>query len=508
MSNKTKSQKVVSVLRQDGNIVIRINCPISFSLPFNQNTLKFLAVFLRLLFKPSGDNVLTLQQTANVLGYNDRRDVDNYCREFVRKGCNIADFLSRKVENIKLVPEIEKFTTKHIMMPMHMQYKEFCRTNQLKISSTTFYKYLAEVNPISVLKRAQGLLRDKATSGNTVQVLKLLADQHNVPVVCDQLLEHIKAKKPTEPIGSKAPLGLDQTQRCLLVHYLVGSNLNFSTIALLLNVSKATVSNWFHRIDNLQSMILNSISKWSGKISIDEKFVRIKGVPHFYITIVDFVTGIPLHTDIFPDTKKESYETCFRTFRLIYKKDPTLIVSDGSKALSTARQAVFPKVHYQLCKFHKLRNLFAMISKSYLPEETKFKLKFKAITVLRRKSVSGRKKGLRELLKLVPQSAADYIRNNIIKQWKHLSKGLTSNVSERFNRKIEHVTSSRYGLKSVKTAMAIALSLWLKVLIDQGRPILHDDSLIANLNISRLCQENVDWKNLAHLFSFTGKKAA
>jgi len=145
--------------------------------------MKFLAVFLRLLFKPSGDNVLTLQQTANVLGYNDRRDVDNYCREFARKGCNIADFLSRKVENIKLVPEIEKFTTKHIMMPIHMQYKEFCRTHRLKISSTTFYKYLAEVNPISVLKRAQELLRDKATSGNTVEVLKLLADQHNVPVV-------------------------------------------------------------------------------------------------------------------------------------------------------------------------------------------------------------------------------------------------------------------------------------------------------------------------------------
>ncbi|MDD4309681.1 MAG: transposase [Candidatus Cloacimonetes bacterium] len=508
MSYKTKPQKVVTVLRQDGKIVVRINSPISFSLPFTKTTMKFLAVFLRLLFKPSGDNVLTLQQTADVLSYNDRRDVDNYCREFARKGCCIADFLSRKVENFKLIPEIERFAIKNIMMPMHLQYKEFCRIHQMKISSTTFYKYLAEVNPISVLKQAQQLLRDKATSGNTVEVLKLLSDQHNVPVVCDQLLEHLKSKKPNEPIGNKVPLDLDQTQRCLLVHYLVGSNMNFSTIALLLNVSRGTVSNWFHRIDYLQSMILNSISKWSGKISIDEKFVKIKGVPLFYITIVDFVTGIPLHMDIFPDTKKESYEACFRTFKLLYKKDPTLIVSDGSKALSAARQAVFPKVHYQLCKFHKLRNLFAMISKSFLPDDTKYKLKIKAMTVLRRKSVSGRKKGLRELLKLVPQSAVDYIRNNIIKLWRHLSKGLTSNVSERFNRKIEHVTISKYGLKSVKTAKTIALSLWLKVLIDHGRPILHDDSLIANLNISRLCQENVDWKNIAHLFSFTVRKAA
>ena len=92
-------------------------------------------------------------------------------------------------------------------------------------------------------------------------------------------------------------------------------------------------------------------------------------IQYFYITIVDFVTGIPLHMDIFADTKKESSKPCFRTFRLLYKKDPTLIVSDGSKALAAARQAVFPKVHCQLCKFHKLRNLFAMISKSYLPNE-------------------------------------------------------------------------------------------------------------------------------------------
>jgi len=508
MSKVAKLKTAVTVVRQESNVFIRINCPISFSLPLTTATFKFLAVFLRLLFKPKGENVLTLQQTADVLGYNDRRDVDNYCREYARKGFDFAALLSRKVENTKLIPELEKFVLKNIMLPPHMLNKEFCRTHKLKMSKPTFYKYLAEVNAVSVLKQAQELLWEKATSGNTVEVLKLLAGQHKVPVVCDQLLAHIKSKRPEEPKLSKGLQGLDQTQRCLLVHYLVGSNMNFSTIALLLNVSKATISNWLHGIKDLQSMILNSISRWSGKISIDEKFIRIKGVPHYIITIVDFVTGMPLYLDLYKNTKKESYEACFRTFKLLYRKNPTLIVSDGSKSLAAARKTVFPKVHYQLCKFHKLRNLFATISKSYLPEETKGKMKLKAMTALRRKSVSGRKKGLRDLLKLVPQSAADYISNNIIKQWRQLSKGLTSNVSERFNRKIEKVTNSRYGLKSENTAMTIALSLWIKVLIDQGRPILHDDSLIANLNISSLCQENVDWSNLALLFSSTVKKAA
>ncbi|MDD2229759.1 MAG: transposase [Candidatus Cloacimonetes bacterium] len=508
MSKKASIQRTVSVLRQGDDIVVKINRPTSFSLPYTAITMKFLAVFLRLLVKPKGGNLLTLQQTADVLGYKDRRDVDNYCREFDRKKGNLTDFLNRKVENTKLIPDIERFATKNILLPPAMMHKEFCRSQGLKMSQSTFYKYLAEVNSIAILKQAQKLIWDKAASGNTVEVLKLLANQHKVPVVCDQLLAHARSVKPDLPKDSVVDLGLNQTQRCLLVNYLVGSNMNFSTIALLLGVSKGTVSNWFHGIKNLQSMILNSIARWSGKISIDEKFVRINGVPHYYISIVDFVTGIPLYMHLYPNTKKESFETCFRTFKLLYKKDPTLIVSDGSASLAAGRKAVFPHVHYQLCKFHKLRNLFAVISKSYLSDEIKLKLKLKAMTVLRRKSVSGRKKGLRELLKLVPDSAARYISNNIIKQWRQLSKGLTSNVSERFNRKIEKVTTGRYGLKSEKTAIAIGLSLWLKVLIDRGRSILNDESLIASLNISRLCQENVDWKKLVHLFSATVKGAA
>ncbi|MDD2228822.1 MAG: transposase [Candidatus Cloacimonetes bacterium] len=508
MSKKASVQKAVSVLRQGDDIIVRINCPISFCLPFSPITRKFLAVFLRLLLNSTGDNVLKLQQTADLLEYNDRRDVDNFCSEFERKKRNLADFLNRKVDNNKLIPEIERFATKNILMPPSMMHKEFCRCRNVKLSQTTFNKYLDEVGAIAIIKRAQNLLWDKATSGNTVEVLKLLANQHKVPKVCDQLLKHVRSSKSDEPKSRVADLGLDQTQRCLLVNYLVGSNMNFSTIALLLNVSKTTVSNWFHGIKDLQSMLLNSIDKWSGKISIDEKFVRINGVPHYYISIVDFVTGIPLYMHLYPNTKKESFEACFRTFKLLYKKDPTLIVSDGSKSLAAGRKAVFPKVHYQLCKFHKMRNLFAAISKSHVSDEIKFKLKFKAMTVLRRKSVSGRKKGLAEMLRLVPQSAAAYISNNIIKQWRQLSKGLTSNVSERFNRKIEKVTSGRYGLKSEKTAMAIGTSLWLKVLIDRGRSILNDESLIASLNISRLCQENVDWKNFAHLFSTTVKVAA
>jgi hypothetical protein len=68
--------------------------------------------------------------------------------------------------------------------------------------------------------------------------------------------------------------------------------------------------------------------------------------------------------------------------------------------------------------------------------------------------------------------------------------------------------SGRYGLKSVETAANLANSLWLKELIDKGQYILQDDSLIASLNISQICQEKLDWQHLDLLFSKNTKEAA
>lgn len=173
------------------------------------------------------------------------------------------------------------------------------------------------------------------------------------------------------PAQKKPSLSLERRNLALLVTYLVGCGLNLKTIGLLLDVCKGTVSNLWHKISELQSLILNSIVKWSGKISIDEKFIRINDKAWYVISIVDHVTHLPLYVDVFPNVRKESYEACIRMFKLSYKKDPTLIVSDGSKALAAARMVVFPHVHFQYCKFHKIRNLIKRIYGSTCREEEK-----------------------------------------------------------------------------------------------------------------------------------------
>lgn len=45
-------------------------------------------------------------------------------------------------------------------------------------------------------------------------------------------------------------------------------------------------------------------------------------------------------------------------------------------------------------------------------------------------------------------------------------------------------------------------------MIEKGKHILRDDSLIANLNISQIYQEKLDWKHLDLLFSKTTRETA
>jgi transposase-like protein len=508
MKKKSNRKSAVDVSLNQEAIVVSLNIPVRFSIPKTKANIKFIMMFLRLLCCRDGSRLCTFENIAMMFGYVDRRNVNNYWREFEQHGFDILAFLSRKVDLKECIPLIEDFIPRNILLPISEMHRKVMKEHSVKMSLATFEKYLSQTCAIKLLKHAQKLLSKQMCGGGAVDVLRLLADQTNVPVLCDKILEKTETHPPKPKQKSALKSSLERKNLCLLVHYLVASGLNLKTIALLLNVCKATVFNLWHEIPDLSSVILNSIGKWSGKISIDEKYIKIKGIPHYVITIIDFVTGIPLYINVYPNTSKESYEQCFLTFKHLYKKDPRLIVSDGSQALKAGRMAVFPQVPHQLCKFHKIKNLFAKISRCYLPKHEELWLKSKVVKAFRRVTVSGRKKGLMELTTILPKPAAEYVISNIIKQWPNLSKSLTSNVSERFNRKIKKVMSGRYGLKSYETAVNLANSLWLKELIDNGRFILHDESLIASLNISQICQEKLAWNHLDLLFSRNIRKAA
>ena len=91
-----------------------------------------------------------------------------------------------------------------------------------------------------------------------------------------------------------------------------------------------------------------------------------------------------------------------------------------------------------------------------------------------------------------------YVKNSIMGKWKQLTKGLTSNSAERWNRKIEKVIQGRYGLKSEKFVNQLITSLWLKeTLIDKRH---FGKSFIQNVNFTKISQENLQTSNIIEFF--------
>ncbi|MDD4560084.1 MAG: hypothetical protein PHF32_04995, partial [Candidatus Cloacimonetes bacterium] len=107
MKNKSNRKSAVDVSLNQEEIVVSLNIPVRFSIPKTKANIKFIIVFLRLLFCRDGSRLCTFQDIATMVGYTDRRNVNNYWREFEQHGFDILAFLSRKVDLKECIPLIE-----------------------------------------------------------------------------------------------------------------------------------------------------------------------------------------------------------------------------------------------------------------------------------------------------------------------------------------------------------------------------------------------------------------
>jgi hypothetical protein len=114
--------------------------------------------------------------------------------------------------------------------------------------------------------------------------------------------------------------------------------------------------------------------------------------------------------------------------------------------------------------------------------------------------VSSRKHAAQTLCKLAGEHISSYLDEHILSCWRHLTMSVTSNASERFNRKIEKAVSARDGIPSVESAKVILRSLWLKEVLLNGQHHLEATSELRSIDVSRICQEHVDTSSILHFF--------
>jgi transposase-like protein len=255
----------------------------------------------------------------------------------------------------------------------------------------------------------------------------------------------------------------------LLTVILYVCGLSQEMLAMLFGVSKRSIHNWIYTVcsETLYWEIIHNIAPWSGQISFEEKWIKIKGVWYFVLCGVDSVSGFPLLMEIYPTLDAGNWTLFFKRFKALYGK-PKLIQSDGSQPLASARKLVFSGVRYQLCKFHKLKNLLKRLRKQ-VHEPKRFRRFVRlAKHIFRNTSVSSRKHAAKRLQQLAGEQVSSYLDESILAYWRQLTTSLTTNASERFNRKIEKCFSGRYGIPSVESAKVLLRGLWLKELLLKG----------------------------------------
>lgn len=318
-----------------------------------------------------------------------------------------------------------------------------------------------------------------------------------------QVFPEVKAKEDAPANTSAKPIDVSRPtiQKKLLVLVLYVCHVSQEMLALLCGAGKTSIHNWIYDVstDELRWIILSAITCWSGKVSFDETWLWINESWHFALCAVDAVTGFPLLIELYPSLDEASWTLFLLHFKALYGM-PKFIISDGSRSLAAARQRVFKHVRFQLCKFHKLKNLMKQIRRHV--QETTCRIRCFRLTrhIFSNTSVSSRKYAAKTLQKLAGKQVSSSIDGHILKCWRTLTMSLTNNASERFNRKIEKCFSGRYGIPSTESAEVLLRGLWLKELLLNGQKHLDATSELTSIDLSRICQEHLDTSQILHFF--------
>lgn len=472
-----------------------------------KNKKAILALLRELRSPETGKHVFTYQELADAFGYKARQNVENFVAEFHASGDDLAQFLARvNTKRDRLFPLVEVQILSAPGLSLHQHYLAFCEAHPgERLSEKTFRQYVNDIEGSTILKRVQQWFCDGASTRDVTGYLQEVLALETISRVKQKEIAEVFPEVTASVTDSRRKRGERITgsgvDAKILVVVLYVCGLSQEMLGVLFGVGPTSIHNWIYTIcsEELDWQILKDIACWSGQVCFDEKWIKINGVWYFVLCAVDSVSGFPLLIDLYPTLDTVSWTLFFKRFKAVYGV-PTLIQSDGSRALAAARQAVFAGVRYQLCKFHKLKNLLKQLRRSI--RDTKRLNRCVRLTkhIFSNTWVSSRKSAAKTLQKLAGEDISSYLDTHIFACWRHVTMSLTSNASERFNRKIEKCVAARYGIPSVESGRVLLRGLWLKELLLNGQQHVKATSELGAIALSRMCQEHLDTGNILHFF--------
>jgi transposase-like protein len=247
-----------------------------------------------------------------------------------------------------------------------------------------------------------------------------------------------------------------------------------------LGVHKSTILRW---ITGICEGLWQIVSQWicqsvKGRIVyLDEKWVKIKGVWHYWFVALDSESELPIVQELM---KKRTYWNCLWVLTKLKDKgfQVKVFITDGLKGYPKAIARVFKEAIHQLCIFHQQQNTTKFARNTFEDEEqcsTRQKAMKKIFQTNDKRTVKNRLKRLEE--KADVWGIAEWVK----KMWQTLPNLLpaigspripkTNNAIERFFRAFNRFYKVRKGFhsqQSAKRQFMIFLVFYLFTKNEQG----------------------------------------
>lgn len=431
----------------------------SVRLPFTKGSRLLIGIIGLYLRDKQGKPVFSYSQIAHGLGYSARTwsyqlkqkvESTNFDLKYVFWGY-------KSIHRIE--PEILRVITQIVCqypLASHDYWQQILKRDyNIQLVYSSFRVYVEAMDTFELLRSLSKQFQKQELYLNLKYFLHLLLDNHCTTTTRQYIQTH--AIKTSNKV-----IQLHDFQDVIspVLAYLYVNGCSLKALSLLFGMAKSTISGRIHKFaGQLEHFLPRAITDFSGKICVDEKWVKIQGHWQYVLSAVDAESGIPLFCKRMPQLTKEAWTVFFTLFEQHYGR-PKMVVSDGDAKIAAALKLKWGQVVHQLCWFHKMKNL----SKKLFIHIPELKVHRRAHRLMKgafhNQSVSARKKSLRTLLTFTPLPIQNYVNQRMLAFWRKLSKAYTNNAAERYNRKIEKAMKGRYGLKNEACAEVLINLTW------------------------------------------------
>jgi len=464
-----------------------------FEFPANSENKYCLIQFLRAFKKPSGkQGIFSQEQIAHAIpdfkGMT-RQGVDDHEQRFRASNGNLLHYLTRQRKVDATVVEAVTEVIQHHPLASAPQICQAVskRLNRTDLSPANIRTALEDV-PCTVIRPTlqhqweKGAFHPKEEMRLQEALAALLATP-NPPLVGEEMQQtgvvptmssddpHVQRQQVDAVsvlLNPQATVEQIPSKIRLMVFAMTLSfwNVPFSRIGLWLGVSKSTVLNW---VTGLAAALYPTIQGWivagvtATTVALDEKWLKIQQVWHYWFVGVDEATGLPVVMALMPTRTK--WACCWVALSLkCLGLIPKAIITDGLSGYFSSISVVFPQITHLTCLFHHQQGVTRWLRDhaSHLSREALATLKKTMQHVIQTcdpRTVRRRLTRLAENTEAQTCDIATWIKTTTAKL-PHLLPALrrnafprTTNSIERFFRAFQRFYKTRSGFHSVHSAI-------------------------------------------------------